>query len=143
MALRYSSNNFCNGEEKMNINAVIGSLKSPRTPYRLKLGLLKRFKKELEEAGYKGFAIKGTPAEIKLPKSPKTNPPIGAVEIYDRILGIEAQKGNGSLWAKEKFRHDFSKAKAKVLGLPDGSLLIKPMNDKRLWKNINYPKKGR
>lgn len=71
----------------------------------------------------------------------KKNPPAPAVEIYDTILAIEAQKGNGSLWPKEKFRHDFEKkSNAKVYGLPDGSLLIK--SRKRLWKNFDGYKEG-
>lgn len=73
----------------------------------------------------------------------RKNPPAPAVEIYDTILAIEAIKGDGSLWPKEKFRHDFEKkSKAKVYGLPDGSLLIKSQKGKKLWKNFNGYKEG-
>lgn len=71
----------------------------------------------------------------------KRNPVKGAVEIYGNILAIEAIKGDGSLWPKEKFRHDFkSSSKAKVYGLPDGSILIKSNAKKRLWKKFAYKK---
>jgi hypothetical protein len=72
----------------------------------------------------------------------RTNPPRGAVRIYDNILAIEAEKGNDSLWPGELFRHDFKakKGKAAIYGLPDGSILIK--GNKRLWKRFNYPKGG-
>ena len=70
----------------------------------------------------------------------KTNPPLPskAVKIYDNVIEIRAQKGRGSLWPNEFFRHQFNekKGKAGVYGLPDGSLMIK--GQKRLWKNFNY-----
>ena len=73
----------------------------------------------------------------------RKNPPAPAVEIYDTILAIEAIKGDGSLWPKEKFRHDFEKkSNAKVYGLPDGSLLIKSKKGKKLWKNFNGYREG-
>ena len=73
----------------------------------------------------------------------RKNPPAPAVEIYDTILAIEAIKGGGSLWPKEKFRHDFEKkSKARVYGLPDGSLLIKSQKGKKLWKNFNGYQEG-
>jgi hypothetical protein len=71
------------------------------------------------------------------------NPRHGAVEIYDTILAIEAKKGKKSLWPNEKFRHDFkTSSRAKVYGLPDGSLLIKSATGKRLWKKFKGYKKG-
>jgi len=64
------------------------------------------------------------------------NPPKMKV-IYDNVLAIEAQKGSESHFPKEKFRHDFKgETKARVIGLPDGSLLIK--GKKRLWKEFDY-----
>ncbi len=76
--------------------------------------------------------------KVRGKKRLRKNPPSGTVEIYDRIEAIEAQKGDGSLWPKEKFRHSFkSKTRAKVFGNPDGSLTIR--GKKPLWKNINYP----
>jgi hypothetical protein len=74
----------------------------------------------------------------RLKKKLKSNPPDGAVKIYDNILAIEAEKGYDSMWPNEKFRHDFKqdKGKAFVFGLPDGSLLIK--GNKRLWKEFDY-----
>lgn len=67
----------------------------------------------------------------------KKNPPVAL--IYDNIEAIEAQKGHNSLWPKEHFKHDFKKgSKAIILGLPDGSLLIKSLNGKRLWKSFRY-----
>lgn len=65
------------------------------------------------------------------------NPPTrGGTVIYDRIEAIEAKKGRSSpRWAGEKFRHKF-KPGAKVIGMPDGSLVIK--GPKRLWKKFRY-----
>jgi len=63
--------------------------------------------------------------------------PKGAVEIYDRILEIRAQKGPQSLWAGELFKHPFT-SKAKVYGLPDGSILIKSTCGKDLWQQFDY-----
>lgn len=67
----------------------------------------------------------------------KKNPPT-ATDIYDNILAIEAVKGKRSLWPNEKFRHDFKQG-GKIIGLSDGSLLIKPKKkDGKLWKNFDY-----
>ncbi len=54
-----------------------------------------------------------------------TNPPAGAVELYRRLEFIGATKGPGGRHAGERFLHRF-KAPARILGLPDGSLLIQP-----------------
>lgn len=79
---------------------------------------------------------------VKKKRRMKHNPPPGAVEIYDKVIAIEAQKnGRGkSLFPKEFFRHDFKKNKtsASIYGLPDGSLLIKSKRGKRLWKKFKY-----
>jgi len=61
-----------------------------------------------------------------------------SIIIYDNILAIEAEKGDDSLWPNELFRHDFkdNKGRAKVYGLPDGSLLI--TGNKTLWEMFDY-----
>jgi len=67
------------------------------------------------------------------------NLPKRVVEIYDKILAIEARKGKKSNWPNGKFRHDFSKSvKSKIYGLEDGSILIKPASKKKLWKEFDY-----
>lgn len=65
------------------------------------------------------------------------NPPQKVTEIYGNITAIEATKGKNSLWPREKFRHDFKQG-GKIVGLSDGSLLVKPKKNKMLWKNFNY-----
>lgn len=80
--------------------------------------------------------------ESKLKKIGK-NPPHSAVKIYDRIYAIEAQKGKDSNFPKENFRHDFRATDSEILGMPDGSLVVKSRSGKRLWKNFSYPEKGR
>jgi len=65
----------------------------------------------------------------------KKNPPVGATEIYGKIIAIEAQKGPNSTFPKENFRHEF-KPGSKIFGLPDGSVLIK--GNKKLWKKFKY-----
>jgi len=65
----------------------------------------------------------------------KKNPPPGAIEIYGKIIAIEAQKGLNSTFPKENFRHEF-KPGSKIFGLPDGSILIK--GKKKLWKKFKY-----
>lgn len=69
----------------------------------------------------------------------ENNPPKGVRKIYDKVLAIEAKKGPDSLFPNESFRHDFKeKTSAEILGLPDGSLLIRSKEGKRLWKNFSY-----
>jgi hypothetical protein len=53
----------------------------------------------------------------------KSNP--GAVLIYEQITRIEGTKGKDSSYAGQKFFHNFKKPYPIMLGLPDGSLLIK------------------
>lgn len=68
------------------------------------------------------------------------NPPNHGVIIYDDIEAIEAQKGssvNVNRWKGEHFRHKFKRGSA-VIGLPDGSILIKNKKNKKLWKTFNY-----
>lgn len=69
----------------------------------------------------------------------RKNPPESVVEIYENILAIEAEKGKKSRFPEEQFRHDFKGAKAKILGLPDGSLKIVSTVGKPLWKRFEYP----
>jgi hypothetical protein len=63
-------------------------------------------------------------------KNPSFRLPAGSVEIYGRLLRIEAQKGAGHVCdysckrVNHCYYHDFTKH-ARVWGLPDGSLLIK------------------
>ncbi len=81
-----------------------------------------------------GIMFMGT---LKRSVRPKRNPvEIEGTEIYRDVLAIEARKGKDSLWPKENFRHDFTSKSAKIIGLPDGSLLIK--GRKRLWKRFSY-----
>lgn len=60
-----------------------------------------------------------------IPGVTKRNPPARAVELYRRVEFIGATKGPGGRHAGERFLHKF-KAPARILGLPDGSLLIQP-----------------
>ncbi|MGH7376140.1 MAG: hypothetical protein ACREKK_01800, partial [Candidatus Methylomirabilales bacterium] len=53
------------------------------------------------------------------------NPPAGAVELYRRVDFIGATKGRTGRYAGQRFVHHF-KTPARVLGLPDGSLLVQP-----------------
>ena len=70
----------------------------------------------------------------KIAKSMGMNPRGGTV-IYDQVLRVEARKGKGSLYKGEKFFHNFGgKTKAKIIGMPDGSLRI--VGNKPLWKPI-------
>lgn len=94
--------------------------------------------------------------EIKKPKKKKITKKVKKIKrfkknpskdytgpiIYDKIIAIEAEKGIDSNFPKELFRHDFKKNKtaAKIIGLSDGSLLIKSTKGKRLWKNFKYNK---
>jgi hypothetical protein len=68
----------------------------------------------------------------------KEDPPLdGAVEIYDRILAIEAAKGEDSIFPNEQFRHEFQKG-VRIFGLKDGSILLRSDTGKRLWKEFEY-----
>jgi hypothetical protein len=74
----------------------------------------------------------------RLPEKIKHNPVYNKpVEIYDDILKIEAVKGSQSHWKNQPFTHSFGKnTRAKIYGMPDGSLRIK--SKKRLWANKRY-----
>ena len=88
-------------------------------------------------AGWVGERLPGNPPLLSN-RGHKRNPvPKGAVEIYDRILAIEAVKGNKGEFPKEHFRHDFT-GHAKIYGKPDGSLVVTPKNRSKLWKEFNY-----
>lgn len=72
-------------------------------------------------------------------RSPKKKRKNSPVIVYDKILAIEAQKGKDSNFPGEHFRHDFKRdTAAQVIGLEDGSLLIKSTKGKRLWKEFDY-----
>jgi len=84
------------------------------------------------------FRFKLGTGEITSKGMSKNPPASGGTEIYSNITAIEATKGNNSLWPKEPFRHDF-KMGGKILGLPNGDLLIKKGKDgKKLWKFFDY-----
>ena len=74
-------------------------------------------------------------------KNPVSKSRDKGIVIYDNIKAIEAEKGSDSLFPGELFRHDFTKTKAKVIGMPDGSLVIK--GNRRLHKRFNYPEKNK
>lgn len=69
----------------------------------------------------------------------KINPPStkAGVIIYDDILEIRARKGGVSLWPKQNFVHKFKKG-SQVIGLRDGSILIKSTKGRKLWKIFDY-----
>jgi hypothetical protein len=68
-------------------------------------------------------------------KRPKI--PHDAVEIYGCIIEIRAEKSGKSNFPKELFKHQFKgKSKAKIYGLPDGTLLI--AGERPLWKMFEY-----
>lgn len=94
-----------------------------------KAALQALIKKNPRKRYFTGF--KRTVAEHVL----RSNSPSEAKEIYGDILAIEAQKGKGSLFPNEKFRHKFQKG-SKIYALPDGSVLIK--GKKKLWKEFDY-----
>lgn len=60
---------------------------------------------------------------LKVRRRRRNNPPAGPVEIYRRVEFIGATKGPGDRYAGERFLHRF-RTPARMLGLPDGSLLI-------------------
>lgn len=63
----------------------------------------------------------------------KRRNPSKGVLIYAHVTRIEATKGRGSLYEKDRFYHEFEDG-AKAYGLPDGSILIK--GPKPLWDMI-------
>jgi len=64
------------------------------------------------------------------------NPP--QTVIYDRLLEIRAQKGQGK-FAGQRFFHNFKHdTSAQVIGNADGSLTIRSTKGKPLWKRFNY-----
>lgn len=69
-------------------------------------------------------------------RSRLSNSPVGKI-IYEHIEEIRAEKGTNSLWPKEKFKHKFKRG-ARVIGLPNGDLLVKSTEGKRLWNNFDY-----
>lgn len=61
------------------------------------------------------------------------------VEIYACLKYIVAWKGKKSNFPGQLFRHKFSRhTKARVLGLPNGDLLI--TGKKNLWNDFYYKK---
>ncbi len=62
------------------------------------------------------------------------NPPPGRL-IYGRVLGVEAQKTNGTYRGK-RFRHSFERdSRVAAYAMPDGSVLLKSAAGKRLWQD--------
>ena len=59
--------------------------------------------------------------------------PTKPIVIYDKVLEIYAQKGINSNYPKQKFVHKF-KTPVIMLGLPDGSILLKSKLGKRIWE---------
>jgi len=103
------------------------------------LRLLKKYEIEyLEEKLGKGWGLMPKSTILRVLRRMKKNPSSQPVVIYDRLLGIEAQKRSGQ-FKGENFRHDFkNKTDAVVLGNPDGSLTIRSTKGKRLWKKFKY-----
>lgn len=70
---------------------------------------------------------------------------IPLVEIYDRVEEIRAQKGDGSLWPKERYKHPF-KPGVLCLGvrksgwyyLKAGEIILRSKQNRRLWKTFTY-----
>jgi hypothetical protein len=52
------------------------------------------------------------------------------VRIYQDITRIEGTKGKESIYPGEKFFHNFKRPFPEMIGLPDGSLLIRPKRRK-------------
>lgn len=107
-------------------------------------GYLHLIKKNFDSASFATLAAASAVGSVvakKLLNNLSRRVPKGAVKIYDKIYAIEAQKGGDSNFPKEDFRHDFTKKDSEILGMPDGSLVIKSRSGKRLWKNFNYTKK--
>lgn len=57
------------------------------------------------------------------PREEFGNAPWRGVELYNRVLEIRAQKGNTGRYPRKKFFHRF-KQRARMIGLPNGDLLI-------------------
>jgi hypothetical protein len=82
----------------MNINAIIGALKSPKTPARLKEGLLRKFGTQLSAAGYKGMSglmttVKTNPLKFSDGMSFNTEGPLRVITKSDGLYVV----GNGML----------------------------------------------
>ena len=72
------------------------------------------------------FLLKDIPLAIS--RQHRTNPP--ATEIYRNIVEIKAIKRDG-----KRYVHKFGLG-SEILGMPDGSILIRSRKGKRLWKNF-------
>lgn len=96
----------------------------------------RRTRAEIEKRFRRMYADWKKPGGIRGPK--KNCNPRGVV-VYHRLLKIEARKGPGHRCdhacrrANHSYFHDFS-AGAVVYGMPDGSLVIRNNQGKRLWK---------
>ena len=149
-------------KRKVSLKAIEGAIRSPRTPIHLRKGLIKKYGDVLglsasglglskhKRVNPKEEKIKKKRQRVKTSILDKSHPyhrkkkstrrtgrlfSNAPVEIYDKVLKIEAQKGSKSKYPGEKFYHNFKgKTKAKIFGLADGSLLIK--GAKRLWDSI-------
>jgi hypothetical protein len=67
-------------------------------------------------------------SSIRVNRNRHTNPK--EVRIYQDITRIEGTKGKESIYPGEKFFHNFKKPFPEMIGLPDGSLLIRPKRRK-------------
>jgi hypothetical protein len=62
-------------------------------------------------------------ARVRKPNKRKSNP--RGVVIYKSITRIEGTKGQDSHYPGQKFYHNFKRPYPEMVGLPDGSLLIR------------------
>jgi hypothetical protein len=76
-------------------------------------------------AGAKGQRLRKNPIAVY-------NPPPGRL-IYGQVLAVEARKTNGVHRGKN-FRHKFD-SRVAMYALPDGSVLLKSGEGKRLWQD--------